>query len=119
MDGLKGDMDGIKGNMKAFKVDMVSMNVKLEGLKFFLQERLRGGIKVIHENHDEDKRNMNYDFRDSNVGFKNHQIPNIGMSNFDGKDLVTWIIQMEQYFDLRDVQPSQKVPIASLYLEPN
>ena len=26
---------------------------------------------------------------------------------------------MEQYFDLHDMQPSQKVHIASLYLEPN
>jgi len=32
---------------------------------------------------------MNYDFRDSNVGFKNHHIPNINISKFDGKDLVT------------------------------
>jgi len=26
---------------------------------------------------------------------------------------------MEQYFDLHDVEPSQKVRITSLYLEPN
>ena len=41
------------------------------------------------------------------------------MRNFDGKDTVTWILQMEQYFDLHDVQRSQNVYIASLYLEPN
>ena len=84
-----------------------------------LQERLPDGDKVIHENHDEDKRNMNYDFRDSNVGFKNHHIPKINMRKFDGKDPVTWILQMEQYFDLQDVQHSQKVRITSLYFEPN
>ena len=52
------------------------MNVKLEGLTKLLQERLQSGDKVIHENHDEDKRNMNHDFRDSNMGFKNHEIQN-------------------------------------------
>ena len=41
------------------------------------------------------------------------------MRKFDGKDLVTWILQMEKYFDLHDVQLLQKVRIASLYLEPN
>ena len=106
MDGLKGVMDGIKGNMEAFKVDMNARNAKLEGLKTLLQERIPDSDKVIHENHYEDKRNMNYYFRDSNVEFKKHHIPNIYMRKFDGKDLVTWILQMEQYFDLQDVQPS-------------
>jgi len=115
MDGLKGDMDGIKGNMDVFKVDMYVMNVKLEGLKKLLQEKLPGGDKVIHENHDEDKRNMNYYFTDSNVGFKNCHIPNIYMTKFDGKDLVTWILHLEQYFDLHDVQPSEKY-ILYLYI---
>ena len=41
------------------------------------------------------------------------------MRKFDGKDLVNWILQMEKYFDLHNVQNTQKVRIASLYLEPN
>ena len=41
------------------------------------------------------------------------------MSKFYGKDLVTWILQMEQLFDIHDVQITQKVQIASLYLEPD
>ena len=84
-----------------------------------LEERRPIGDKTIHENHDEDKRKINHDFIDSHVGFKNQHIPKIEMRNFDGKDPVTWILQMEQYFDLQDVQPSQKVRIASLYLGPN
>jgi hypothetical protein len=31
------------------------------------------------------------------------------MRKFDGKDPVNWILQMEQYFDLHDVQLLQKV----------
>ena len=41
------------------------------------------------------------------------------MRKFDGKDPATWILQMEQFFDLNNVQNTQKVSIATLYLEPN
>jgi len=100
MDGLevkiKRDMEGfkygLKENMGVFKADMDAMNVKLEGLTKLLQERLPRGDKVIHENHDEEQRNMNYDFRDSNVWFKTHHIPKINMRNFDDKDTITWIL---------------------------
>ena len=44
-------------------------------------------------------------------------IPNIDMQKFDGKDSITWIFQMEQFFDLHQVPTMQKVTIASLYLE--
>jgi len=30
------------------------------------------------------------------------------MRKFDGKDPVTWILQLEQYFDLHNVQNTQK-----------
>ena len=41
------------------------------------------------------------------------------MRKFDGKDLVTWILQMEKYFDLNNVKNTQKVRIATLHLEQN
>ena len=87
IDGIKMDMgflnDGLKSYMEA------TMTIKIEGLKEglekFLEERIPNGDKVIHENYDEEKRNMNYDFGDSNIGFKNHHIPKIDMRKFDGK----------------------------------
>jgi len=39
------------------------------------------------------------------------------MRKFHGKDLVNWILQMEQYFDLHGVPMLQNVCIASSYLE--
>ena len=113
MDGLKSE---IKGDMNGLKVDIEGLK---EGLTKLLQERLLSGDKVFHENHNEDKRNMNYDFRASNVGFKNHHILEIDMRKFDVKNTVTWILQIKQYFYLHDVQHTQKVCIASLYLEQN
>ena len=41
------------------------------------------------------------------------------MRKFDGKDPVNWILQMEKYFDLHEVQLLQNVCVASLYLESN
>ena len=44
------------------------------------------------------------------------QLPKIDMRKFDRKDPITWIFQMEQFFDLHQVPNLQKVTIASLYL---
>ena len=77
------------------------------------------GENIIEETHDENKINVNRDFMNSNVGGKNHHIPKMDMRKFDGKDLVTWILQMEQNFDLSNVQNTQKVHIANLHLEKN
>jgi hypothetical protein len=62
---------------------------------------------------------VNKEWRNSNFGLKTNHIPKIDMRNFDGKDPISWILQMEQFFDLHNVPHTQKVRIASLYLEPN
>ena len=77
------------------------------------------GEKVVEETHDEKKINVNRGFINSNFGLKTHHIPKIDMRKFDGKDPVTWILQMEKHFDLRNVKNTQKVRIANLYLEKN
>ena len=40
-----------------------------------LEEILPNGEKVVDETHDENKRIINHDFIDSNVGSKDHHIP--------------------------------------------
>ena len=40
------------------------------------------------------------------------QLPKIDVRKFDGKDPTTWILQMEQFFDLHQVPNLQKVTIA-------
>ena len=107
--GWKADMEGLNNGFKAY------MEGFKEGLTKLLQEMFPNGEKVLDETHEEKKRNVNHDFIDSNFGFKTHHIPNIDIRNFDGKDLVTWILQMEQYFDLHNAQHTQKVHIASLF----
>ena len=96
MDCMEAKMDGMESKMDGMEATMEDMNngIKacMEGLKEcltkLLQEMLPNSEKVFHETHDEDKRNMNYDFIDSNVGFNTHYIPNIDMRKFDGKDSV-------------------------------
>ena len=95
MDGLNKDveakMDGIKTSMEDLKTDLNTDLTK------FLQEMLTNGERVVKETHDENKRNVNHDFIDSNVRSKTHHIPKIDMRKFDGKDPATWILQMEQF----------------------
>jgi hypothetical protein len=62
---------------------------------------------------------MNQEWRNSNFGLKTNHFPKIYMRNFDGKDPITWILQMDKFFDLHNVPHTQKVQIASLYLETN
>ena len=98
------------------KTDMADLKTDLTN---FLQEILTNGETVVKETHDVNKRVVNHDSIDSNVGSKTHHIPKIDMRKFDGKDSATWILQMEQLFDLNNVQNTQKVRMATLYLEPN
>ena len=64
----------------------------MDGLERLLMERLPKGDNVSHETHDDDKRNMNRDWRDFNFGLKTNHIPKIYKRKFDGKDSITWIL---------------------------
>ena len=124
MDGLKkgveAKMNDVEAKMDDLKIDLKTDMEELKiNMNKLLQERVTNGERVVKETHDEKKINVNHDFKDSNVVSKTHHIPKIDMRKFDGKDPATWILQMEQFFDLNNVQNTQKVRIATLYLEPN
>jgi gas vesicle protein len=91
----------------------------MEVLKNFVTEKTPECENASHEIHDEETRKVNQEWRNSNFGLKTNHVPKIDMRKFDGKDLITWILQMEQFFDLHNVPHTKKVRIASLYLEPN
>ena len=65
MDGVEAKVDDLKKCMEAFKTVLTN----------FLQEMLTNGERVVKETHDENKRNVNHDFMDSNVGSKTRHIP--------------------------------------------
>jgi hypothetical protein len=113
MDSMEAKLEEISTKMDGLKGEI------MEGLKNFLIERTPESENVSHEIHDEDTRKMNQELRNSNFGLKTNHFPKIDMRNFDGKDPITWILQMEQLFDLHNVSHTQKVQIASLYLEPH
>jgi hypothetical protein len=105
--------DELQGMMDGFKREI------MEGLKNFLIERTLESENVSHEINEEETRKMNQEWRNSNFRLKINHVPKIDMRKFDGKDPITWILQMEQLFDLHGVPHTKKVRIASLYLEPN
>ena len=113
---MEPKMDHLKIELK---IDMNDLKTNMDELNKLLQERVTNGERVVKETHDEDKRNVNHDSKKSNVGSKTHHIPKIDMRKFYGKDPATWILQMEQFFDLNNVQNTQKVRMETLYLEPN
>jgi hypothetical protein len=91
----------------------------MEGLKIFVIERIPESENVSDEIHDEDTRKVNQEWGNSNFGLKTNHVPKINMRKFDGKDPITWILWIEQFFDLHNVPHTQKIQITSLYLEPN
>ena len=97
MDGLKKGIEAKMNDVEA-KMDIVEANMDdlkkgMEDLKTkFLQEMLSNGERIVNETHDENKRNVNHDFIDSNFGLKTHHVPKFGMRKFDGKDPRTWIL---------------------------
>ena len=105
MDGMEAKMDDMEAKidekMESMKNDI---KVDIEGLAKLIQEMFPNGQKIVEETHDEKKINVNHDFINSNVGQKNHHIPNMDMRKFDGKDPVRWILHMEEYFYLNNVK---------------
>ena len=102
MDGVEAKIDEkVKDNMENIKNDLKE---DMECLKKLIQEMFPNRKNIVEETHDENKINVNSDFINSNVGWKNHHIPNIDMRKFYGKDPITWILHMEKYFDLNNVK---------------
>jgi hypothetical protein len=95
-DELQEMMEGLKGKI-------------MEVLKIFITEKTYESENASHEIHDDDIRKVNQEWRNSNFGLKTNHVPKIDMRKFDGKDPITWILQMEQFFDLHNVPHTQKV----------
>ena len=112
MDGLKKGMNDMEAKMNDMEEKMEDMKndlkADMEGLTKLIQETIPKGENIVEETHDEKKINVNHDFIKSNVLLKTHHIPKLNMRNFDGKDRVTLILQMEQYFDLQNLKTHTK-----------
>ena len=87
-DELQEMMEGLKGEI-------------MEILKNFITDKTLESENESHEIHDVDTRKVNQEWKNSNFGLKTNHVPNIDMSKFDGKDPITWILQMQQFFIFR------------------
>ena len=109
-DELQEMMDSTEAKFEAINTKMDYLKGEImEGLKKFLIERTPESENVSHEIHDVDTRKVNQEWRNSNFGLKTNHVPKIDMRKFDGKDPITWILQMEQFFDLHYVPHTQMV----------
>jgi hypothetical protein len=110
-DELQGMIDSIEAKLEAImdtKMDGLKREI-LEGLQKFLIERPPKSENVSHEIHDEEIMKMNQDWRNSNFELNTNHFHNINMMKFDGKYPITWILQMDKFFDLHYVPHTQKV----------
>jgi hypothetical protein len=111
MDSMESKLDTNMDSMEAkldTKIDGLKGEI-MEVLKNFVTEKTPESENASHEIHDVDTRKVNQEWRNSNFGLKTNYVPKIDMRKFDGKDPVTWILQMEQFFDLHNVPHTQKV----------
>jgi hypothetical protein len=99
-DEIRGMMDSTEAKLEAIMDTNMEGLIRdiMEGLIFFLIKRISESENVSHKIHDEDTRNMDQEWRNSNIGLKTNHFRKINMRNFDGKDTITWILQMEQFF---------------------
>jgi hypothetical protein len=104
---LQNKMDSMEANLDT-KMDGLKGDI-MEVLKNFVIEKTPESENASHEIHDEDTRKVNQEWRNSNFGLNTNHVPKIDMRKFDGKDPITWILQMEQFFDLHNVPHTQKV----------
>jgi hypothetical protein len=119
MDSMEAKLDTTMDSMEAKLMDSIEakLDTKMDGLKGEIMEVLKDFViektpeseNASHEIHDEDIRKVNQEWRNSNFGLKTNHIPKIDMRKFDGKDPITWILQMEKFFDLHNVPHTQKV----------
>jgi hypothetical protein len=116
-DELQEMMDSMEAKLDT-KMDSLKGEI-MEVLKIFVTEKTPKSENASHEIHDEDTRMVNQEWRNSNFGLKTNHVPKIDMRNLDGKDPITWILQMDEFFYLHNVPHTQKEQNASLYLEPN
>jgi inhibitor of KinA sporulation pathway (predicted exonuclease) len=118
INGLQNKMDSMEDKLDTKMDSMVAkLDTKMDGLKgeimevlkIFVTEKTPESEIASHEIHDEDTRKLNQEWRNSNFGSKTNHVPKIDMRKFYGKDPITWILQMEQFFDLHNVPHTQKV----------
>jgi len=72
MDGVEAKMNGMDAKMNGTDTKMEELKINLNKL---LQEMVTNGERVVKETHDENKRNVNHDFIDSNDGLETHHVP--------------------------------------------
>src|ERR1700729_156443 len=69
INGMESKIKGVEAKMDNWKTDLKTDMDELKiNMNTLLQEMVTKGERVVKETHDENKRNVNHDYIDSNVG---------------------------------------------------
>eukprot|EP01018_Ginkgo_biloba_P013059 Gb_07852 [translate_table: standard] len=91
------------------EIRMGRMEEKMDGFMARMERLMGKRIEHLEENSTEETLEVK--------GVKQCFLPKVEMKNFDGRDVRTWLSQMEQYFNLHQVPTDKKIPLASLHME--
>ena len=82
---------------------MVESQAHIEKIENLFENKIFGSLTLDHSS----LRNPHN--HEINLGLWNYLIPNIDMRKCEGNDPITWIFQMEKFFDLHTVPTLQKI----------
>ena len=100
------------------KKDMCDLRGDISDIQSMLSTYIKETRKEHSINQGETSNSTNDDTNFNPTGSRNF-FPKVDMCKFDGKDPLTWINQMENFFEIHQIPYGQKVMMASLYLEPD
>jgi hypothetical protein len=98
------------------KKDMCDLRGDILDIRSMLSTYIKETRKEHSINQGETSNSTNDDTNFNPTGSRNF-FPKVDMRKFDGKDPLTWINQMEIFFEVHQIPYGQKVTISSLYLE--
>ena len=100
------------------KKDMCDLRGDILDIRSMLSTYIKETRKEHSINQGETSNSTNDD-TNFNPTVSRNFFPKVDMCKFDGKDPLTWINQMENFFEIHQIPYGQKVTMASLYLEPD
>jgi len=100
------------------KKDMCDLQGDISDIRSMLITYIKETGKEHSINEGETSNSTNDETNFNPTGSRNF-FPKVDMRKFDGKDPLTWINQMENFFKIHQIPYVQKVMMASLYLEPD
>ena len=113
------EISKVKEEISSMKMDMCDLRGDISNIQNMLSTYMVESRKEFSSGQVENSRSATTNISFSTPMGSRNLFPKVDMCKFDGKDPLTWINQMENFFEVHQIPNGQKVTMASLYLEPD